>query len=310
MNFIDRYRGSLVGLATGDALGTSLEFKTPGTFKSITDMIGKGPFNLKAGEWTDDTSMALCLAQSLIDKQAFEPGDQMNNYLRWCDEGYMSSNGECFDIGRTVSAALKKYESTGNPIAGETSPRSAGNGSLMRLAPIPLTYRLKPPSDTLSYAAIMSQTTHGAEESVDACRFYTALILSALNGCSKTEILNFDYIADKFDLMAEGLSRRILKVAEGSYKKINPPQIKGTGYVVKALEAALWAFYNSDSFEEGALLAVNLGNDADTTGAIYGQLAGCYYGINAIPQHWVSILAKSSLIFSMADQLLDLSESI
>jgi ADP-ribosyl-[dinitrogen reductase] hydrolase len=310
VNLIDRYRGSLVGLATGDALGTTLEFKALGTFKPISDMIGKGPFNLKAGEWTDDTSMALCLAQSLIDKQAFEPDDQMNNYLRWCNEGYMSSNGECFDIGRTISAALNKFESTGNPIAGETNPRSAGNGSIMRLAPIPLTYRLKSSSEALSKAAIMSQTTHGAEEPVDACRFYTALILSALNGCSKIEILNFDFIADKFDLMTEGLTCKILEVAEGSYKNLNPPQIIGTGYVVKALESALWAFYNSDSFEEGALLAVNLGNDADTTGAIYGQLAGCYYGINAIPQHWVSILAKSSLIFSMADQLLDLSERL
>ena len=310
MDLIDRYRGSLVGLATGDALGTTLEFKTPGSFKSISGMIGKGPFNLKAGEWTDDTSMALCLAQSLIDKQAFDARDQMQKYLRWRDDGYLSSNGECFDIGNTISAALDRFELTGNPVAGDTNPRIGGNGSLMRLAPIPLVYRLNPASSALSYAAAMSQTTHGAAEPVDACRYYTALILSALNGNTKNELLEFDFITNKFDFLEKGLTNKILEVARGSYKKINPPQIKGTGYVVKALEAALWAFYNSDSFEEGALLAVNLGNDADTTGAIYGQLAGCYYGINAIPQHWVSILAKSSLIFSMADQLLDLSERL
>ena len=104
---ISRYRGSLLGLAVGDALGTTLEFKSPGTFTPITDMVGGGPFNLEPGEWTDDTSMALCLAESLIEKEKFDPIDQMQRYLKWDREGYLSSNGKCFDIGMTVRNVLE-----------------------------------------------------------------------------------------------------------------------------------------------------------------------------------------------------------
>src|SRR5687767_1119493 len=141
---IQRFRGSLLGLAVGDALGTTLEFKPPGIFPPLTDMIGGGPFNLEAGEWTDDTSMALCLAESLIERQAFDPVDQLARYLQWYRQGYLSSNGRCFDIGTTVRAALRRFEQTHEPYCGPTDPMSAGNGSLMRLAPVPLAYALSP----------------------------------------------------------------------------------------------------------------------------------------------------------------------
>ncbi|NQT51397.1 ADP-ribosylglycohydrolase family protein, partial [bacterium] len=140
----DRTRGALLGLAAGDALGTTLEFEHPGTFEPIDDMIGGGPFHLKPGEWTDDTSMALCLAASLVEKQGFDPLDQMHRYCRWWREGYLSSTGRCFDIGNTVSSALATFERTGDPWAGPTHPRSAGNGSLMRLAPVPLAFATNP----------------------------------------------------------------------------------------------------------------------------------------------------------------------
>jgi hypothetical protein len=137
----ERYRGALLGLAVGDALGTTLEFKAPGTFKPVTDMVGGGPFGLKPGQWTDDTSMALCLAESLIEKRGFDPKDQMDRYCRRWKEGYLSSTGTCFDIGITVRTALAHYLRTGEPFAGSTDPFTAGNGSLMRLAPVPLAYR-------------------------------------------------------------------------------------------------------------------------------------------------------------------------
>ena len=140
MDTKDRFRGCLLGLAVGDAVGTTLEFKAPGSFKPIHDMVGGGPFRLKPGEWTDDTSMALCLATSLLEKNGFDPKDQMDRYCRWWKEGYLSSNGRCFDIGNTVSAALALYGQTGDPIAGSTNPQSAGNGSIMRLAPVPMFY--------------------------------------------------------------------------------------------------------------------------------------------------------------------------
>ena len=138
MNRRERYRGCLLGLAVGDALGTTLEFCRPGSFTPITDMVGGGPFRLKPGQWTDDTSMALCLASSLTERGGFDARDQMERYVRWWREGYWSSTGRCFDIGNTTSAALSRFQKTGDPFAGSTDPHAAGNGSLMRLAPVPL----------------------------------------------------------------------------------------------------------------------------------------------------------------------------
>ena len=130
MDTEDRFRGCLLGLAVGNAVGTTLEFKPPGSFKPISDMVGGGPFRLKPGEWTDDTSMALCLAESLIAKQCFDPSDQLQRYLKWYREGHLSSNGRCFDIGNTVRHALTRFEKTGEPYSGSTDHSSAGNGSL------------------------------------------------------------------------------------------------------------------------------------------------------------------------------------
>jgi ADP-ribosylglycohydrolase len=155
-----RYRGSLLGLAVADAIGTTLEFQPPGSFTPIDDMVGGGPFLLEPGQWTDDASMALCLAASLVEKQAFDPADQMDRYLRWYKEGYMSSNGRCFDVGNTVRDALHRYRQTGDPYAGSTDPYSAGNGSIMRLAPVPMFYG-RDPIQAIEQPGQSSRTTHG-----------------------------------------------------------------------------------------------------------------------------------------------------
>jgi len=306
MEVKDRYRGSLLGLAVGDAVGTTLEFREPGSFAPLDDLVGGGPFGLKPGEWTDDTSMALCLAASLVERKGFDARDQMERYLRWRNEGYMSSNGWCFDIGGTVSASLSRFEQTGDPFAGSTYPRTAGNGSIMRLAPVPLFYAGNP-SEAIEKAAESSRTTHAAPTAVDACRYLAALIVGALHGATKEELLSSRYnpIPDywqQYPLVSE-----IDEVATGSFKQRQPPEIRGTGYVVNSLEAALWAFYHSVSLREGCLLAVNLGDDADTTGAVYGQLAGAFYGEQGVPQEWRLRLAHRSLIESLADQLFALA---
>ncbi len=175
-----RYRGALLGLACGDALGTTLEFKRPGTFSPLTDMIGGGPFKLQPGQWTDDTSMALCLAESLIEQKGFDPIDQMKRYVRWYRNGYLSSTGKCFDIGNTIKAALHNFEKTGNPYSGSTNPRSAGNGSLMRLAPVPLAYATQP-RQAIDLSANSSRTTHGTRVAVDACRYLAGISGDCLN---------------------------------------------------------------------------------------------------------------------------------
>jgi ADP-ribosyl-[dinitrogen reductase] hydrolase len=306
---ISRYRGSLLGLAAGDALGTTLEFESPGTFTPITDMVGGGPFKLNPGEWTDDTSMALCLAESLIEEEKFDPIDQMQRYLKWYRDGHLSSNGKCFDIGITIGNALRKFEKTKDPYSGSEDPNSAGNGSLMRLAPIPLVY-VNDEIVAMEKSVESSRTTHGSKNCVDACRYMTVLILGAVKGKSKETILNEIALPTLEIWNQRPLAPAIANIASGSYQQKEPPEIKGTGYVVKSLEAALWAFYKSENFEEGALMAVNLGNDADTTGAIYGQLAGAYYGEEGIPEAWKNKIAHRSLIVDYAERLFKLADRI
>jgi len=307
-NLVNRYKGSLLGLACGDALGTTLEFKAPGSFKPINDMIGGGPFKLQAGQWTDDTSMALCLSSSLIDKKGFDATDQMKQYVMWYKNGYLSSaGGPCFDIGNTTRDALEKFISTNNPFAGSTDPFSAGNGSLMRVAPIALFF-LKNPSLAIAKAGESSKTTHGALEAIEACRYFTALLLGALQGKDKKELLSADFCKNEYKLSFFN-TPKIDEVVNGSYKYKSPPEIKGSGYVVKSLEAALWAFYNSSNFKEGCLLAANLGDDADTTSAIYGQLAGAFYGKDGIPQSWRNKVFYQPLIESFAIALYRLANN-
>ena len=299
----DRYRGCLLGLATGDAVGTTLEFKLPGTFVPIIDMNGGGPFGLKPGEWTDDTSMALCLAESLIECRGFDAADQMRRYLMWRDHGHPSSNGRCFDIDSTVNAALRRFERSGDPFAGSTDPFSAGNGSIMRLAPVPLFYANSPPK-AIEMSGESSRTTHGAETCIAACRYLGGLIVGALQGIGKSELLSPYFHPGGERWSAEDFPDEISAIAGGSFKQKSPPTIRGTGFVVDSLEATLWAFYSSDNFEVGCLLAANLGDDADTTAAVYGQLAGAYYGVDAIPERWLERLAQSAMITRFADDLL------
>ncbi len=300
----DRFRGCLLGLAAGDALGTALEFKRPGTFQPIHDMIGGGPFGLKPGQWTDDTSMALCLAASLIERGGFDAKDQMNRYLRWYRDGYLSSTGDCFDIGNTVASALSRFRNTEEPYSGTTDEMSAGNGSLMRLAPVPM-YFAGDAAEAIDRSADSSRTTHGAKEAVDSCRYFAGLLVGALKGVGKETLLAPHYCPVEGLWERSPLAERIACIGGGSFKDRNPPAIKGTGYVVQSMEAALWALHKSQDFREGALLAVNLGDDADTTGAIYGQIAGAHYGSEAIPAEWRERLTMATKIASVADSLYD-----
>ncbi len=299
MEKIERYRGSLLGLAAGDALGASVEFMERGTFEPVTDMRGGGPHNLEPGQWTDDTSMALCLAESLIECEGFDTTDHLERYVRWWREGYMSSTGECFDIGNTTREALENFERTSEAHSGPTRPDAAGNGSIMRLSPAPLLFAANL-AEAIQKSGESSLTTHGSPEAVDGCRYFGALIATAANGVDKDDLL-------AEDLAPPNLAPKISEVAGGSFKRKGEGEIRGSGHVVESLEAALWAFHNSGSFEEGALLAVNLGGDADTTGAVYGQLAGAFYGESSIPGSWREKLTFRAKIEGFADRLRELS---
>jgi ADP-ribosyl-[dinitrogen reductase] hydrolase len=292
-----RIRGALLGLAVGDALGTTLEFRPPGSFTPIDTIVGGGPFHLQPGEWTDDTSMALCLAESLIERRALDPIDQLQRYTRWARDGHLSSNGRCFDIGVQTSHALVAFESNPSPSPLPLDPEQAGNGSIMRLAPVPSAFASAGIAVAAQQSGESSRTTHPAGRPVDACRYLGALIAAAIDGTPKSELLDPD-----FWRWGE-LDPTIEEIARGSFARREPPQITGSGYVVRTLEASLWALAGTDTFRAGALRAVNLGDDADTVGAVYGQLAGAIYGESAIPQEWRRTLAHRELIERFADEL-------
>lgn len=291
----DRFVGCLLGLAVGDAVGTTVEFKARGTFSPLTGMAGGGPFRLPAGAWTDDTSMALCLGYSLVEKQGFDPVDQMERYCAWRDEGYLSSTGVCFDIGNTVSAALSRYKMSGDPFSGATDPYSAGNGSIMRLAPVPMLYHADE-AQVIHFSGESARTTHGAAEAVDASRLFGGMVWAALSGRTKAEILAYAGYTPT--------TPKIQALASGAYRTKSRDEIKGTGYVVPALEAALWCFYTTANFREAVLMAANLGDDADTTAAICGQIAGAFYGKTGIPEGWLEKLVMRAQIEQLAIDLM------
>jgi ADP-ribosyl-[dinitrogen reductase] hydrolase len=296
-----RFRGALLGLACGDAVGTTVEFRPRNTFPLVTEMVGGGPFNLLAGQWTDDTSMALCLATSLLEKQRFDPQDQMERYVAWMQSGYLSSTGRCFDIGNTTAAALQRFMASGDPYSGVTNPGAAGNGSIMRLAPVVL-FGYPDQTTVIALAGESSRTTHGAAECVEGCRLLSALISKALRGATKTEILfGQPWTTDT----TTPLSPKLQSIADGDYRHKPAEQINGSGYVVESLEAALWAFWSTNTFRAAVLAAVNLGDDADTTAAVCGQLAGAYYGESGIPAAWLAQLHMADEIRTLADRLLD-----
>ena len=290
-----RFRGSLLGLAVGDALGTPYEGLPRGEFEPVTDMAGGGWRGLPVGAWTDDTSLALCLAESLVARRAFDARDQMDRYLRWMQDGHWSSTGYAFGIGHTTSMALARYELTRDPSSsGRATPDSAGSGSLMRLAPVPLFFAADR-ARAIALSGESSRTTHAAPAAMDACRYFGALVAGAATGVAKD------------DLLAEGywdggrLEDEIAAIAGGSFASDSPPD--SSGYVVHTLQAALWALARTGSYREGALLCVNLGGDTDTVAAVYGQLAGALYGEEAIPAEWLAVLARRRDIERLADSL-------
>ena len=289
----DRARGALVGLAVGDALGTTLEFSRRGRHPMHTEMTGGGPFHLGAGMWTDDTSMALALADSLINCRGLDATDLMNRFVRWSREGSYSATGACFDIGITTRRALQRFLSTANPLAGDTREDTAGNGSVMRLAAVAL-HALHDPETCRVLAARQSRPTHGAPQAVEGCMLFAEKIRRAILGDPKEAILAAQPWEGHVAIRA---------IAAATWRGRSRTKISSSGYVIHTLEAALWAVDEASNFEDALILAVNLADDSDTVGAVTGQHAGALYGYAAIPERWLLPLAWRDEIVSIADRL-------
>lgn len=292
----DRARGALLGLAAGDAVGTTVEFQRPGSFPPLVDMVGGGPFGLEPGQWTDDTSMALCLAESLVDRAGHDPADQMRRYVRWWQEGYLSPTGRCFDIGMTTRRQLDRFRRTGVPIAAEIDEEAAANGSLMRLAPVSIRWSHDPDA-VVAMAAESSRPTHPARRPVDACKLLAAMTAALIRGDA------WEAVAGRAFWRQGPLHPEIEAIARGAWRSKQDAEIRGSGYCVAALEAAIWAVDGAVDFRAAILRAANLGEDADTTAAIAGQLAGARFGASGIPAPWLELLAMRTTIESLADAL-------
>lgn len=292
----DRAVGALLGLAVGDAVGTTLEFRPRDTYPPLADMVGGGPFRLPAGTWTDDTSMALALAESLAACGGFDAADLMGRFVRWWRAGEYSPTGRCFDIGITTRAALARFERGGDPFAGSPDPRTAGNGSLMRLAPVAV-WGVRAGEAAMREAARgQSRTTHAAPACLDACEGYALILRAAIGGAGKGAALRAG---------AElGAADPIGAILAGSWAGEDRDAIRSSGYVAHSLEAALWCVDRTGAFRDAVLLAANLGDDADTTAAIAGQLAGALYGAGGMPADWLAKLAWRERIEGAARALL------
>jgi ADP-ribosyl-[dinitrogen reductase] hydrolase len=281
MTVQDRARGALIGLAVGDAIGATVEFVDRGKFAPLTDMVGGGVYRLLAGQWTDDTSMAICLADSIIANDSINPNDLLERFLRWYRYGENSSTGCCFDIGTTTKVALHQFEKmkTYQPLPDDYF--SSGNGSIMRLAPVAIRWH-DDAKLAAEYAVVQSLTTHGSQICSACCIELAQLLVSAING---------DDVMPGLELYAQ------LVDLEGT--------IPNSGFGPDTLKTAKWAVGKTKSFDDAVLLAANQGGDADTIAAVAGQIAGAIYGFGSIRKSWREKLYRFVDLLELAEELLN-----
>ena len=273
----DRALGCFVGLAVGDALGSPAEFKEPGEFEPITTMRYSGVWRTPAGYWTDDTSMALCLAESIIEHDEIKHLDILERFCRWYQLGENSSTGRCFDIGNTIRRALEAWRRDGNMHGAPNSIWESGNGSIMRLAPV-ATRWFRNHDSLLAAAKAQGVVTHASEPCVEGCAELADILGRAIRG----------------EPVMEGLGQFASEQTNG---------VPNSGYVADTMIAAKWAVGSTTSFDDAVLAAANLGGDSDTIAAVAGQIAGAIYGLSAIRQEWIDTLHDSKRLISIAEML-------
>ncbi len=294
----ERFQGAFVGLAVGDALAAHTQFRKPGSFAPVGDLLGGGPFDVPRGAWTDDTALALLAAESLLERGS-DVRDQVARFSRWQRDGYGSATGQCVGISANVARALAAAQYKGKPFAGSHDPQSPDKDPLSRIAPIVM-YHLAQPAEAIARAVDSARITAQAPIVLDCVRLLAAMLHQALTGKDKAAILR-----PPRELWAGTATRpEVMGIYEGSYDRRAAQEISGGGNAASALEAALWAFNRGATFREGALLAANLGRDCDVVTAVYGQLAGAYLGVSAIPGIWRNSLMRQDVIIDSADRLL------
>lgn len=312
----DRVVGAFIGLAAGDALGVPVEFEPRSAREAdpVRGMRGGGTWRLEPGTWSDDTSLALCLAESIVEK-GFDPEDSGRRSLAWLDRGLWTAKGEAFDVGGATRAALSRIRS-GLPavLAGGRGENDNGNGSLMRILPASLWLSSLPEPARFRAIAAYSATTHGHPRSMLACWLHCLVAGRLLRGEAPAKA--YVHAMEEARSLLPGLpssaraeAGAYARVLDGSLAQAPASSIRGSGYVLHCLEASLWCLATTRDFASCVLAAVNLGEDADTTGAVAGGLAGLAYGRPSINADWAATLARTAEIEALAARLAALIEA-
>ncbi|MEI0566817.1 ADP-ribosylglycohydrolase family protein [Brachyspira pulli] len=312
MSLENKFKSAILGLAVGDALGVPYEFISRDIIKNnpCKDMIGYGTHNKKAGTWSDDTSLTLCLLDNLNSKN-INYNDIMDSFALWYDKGHYTADGDTFDIGITTRDAIDNYKSGKNPIkCGLSDEYSNGNGSLMRILPIAFyinkyfNSQLFENSEVINIIYNVSSLTHSHKRSLIACVIYTAIALNLINDMKIEEAIN-KALKDSFNYYKnEKEINNYKRIFDSDFKKLNDTKIKSSGYVVHTLEASIWILLNTSNYKDAVLKAVNFGDDTDTTAAVIGGLAGLYYGVDNIPSKWIDTLVNKELIINICSKFL------
>jgi ADP-ribosyl-[dinitrogen reductase] hydrolase len=304
------YKDILFGVAIGDALGVPVEFKSRDTIsqKPVTDMTGFGTYNLPAGTFSDDSSLAFCLAEALT--QEFNLNVIADNFVAWLNHNYWTPRGKVFDVGIATSQAIKRLQKGCSPeLAGGIDVSENGNGSLMRILPLLVCIKDKDLAVRYQITKQVSSITHGHIRSVIACFYYLEFARQIITGTDKFQI--YRNLQNEIPDFLNSLSinpqeiRLFDRLLKGSIYELTDNEIFSSGYVLHTLEASIWCLLTTHNYENATLKAVNLGEDTDTTGAVTGGLAGLLYGFHTIPKSWLQQIARKKDIEDLADRLQD-----
>lgn len=303
---IKTVKGAIFGLAVADALGVPVEFESREKLQKnpVDKMLGFGSHDVPKGTWSDDTSMTLCTLNSIAQKGKIDLEDNILEFSKWAEDGYMTPHGEMFDIGRTTLTSLRNYWNCKNVYnCGGKSEYDNGNGSLMRIIPVSLFNYLKNLSQKESIQNIheVSALTHAHERSLIACGIYDYIVQELIICPEKLSVNTALKKAEKYYADYEEI-KHYKRIIDEKFMYSDIDLIKSSGYVVDTLEAAIWCLLNTDSYKECVLKAINLGEDTDTVGAVAGGLAGILYGYDSIPKEWINTLVKNNMISKMCDE--------